>query len=358
VLARGWYVRQTQLTSRAPEPQPTPRAGRERASSASARAATDLSDLAALGGLIGNRALGRVLGRRRWLLRRTDTPDEVTVHQDTKTNAVVRVTTGTGDASRDLTFHVLGTGQDLPATIAEGSAVVTVSGKKVSAVRFANDSVAGTEWAGLAKVKKFATVAYTAPPAATAAPSRATRSLDHQVSKTGGIVHESFQGFEGQEAGDQHFAKHGHEFNAKDKPDYIRQAKAFGEQPGTGFCEARIANTLIRVDPPGKTRRVFVAAGKKIRTYYKWSWEFASDPFAFAIYYTITHNMGISLADLDPDVLDDFDAKGVDLRSMDAEVVLRTLPAVAPEPPRELVEAVRARETEISEALAAMATGV
>lgn len=163
--------------------------------------ATDAAAVAALGAAIGNRALGRVLARRRWLLRRTDTPADITVHQEDN-GKVRRVSASTGD----LTFYVVGV-DTIPDTIPEGAAVVTMNGTKVSVVRFANDAVAGSAFAGLGKVKF--TVARALPTVTVTVPVSTKRTLDFKVSLTGGVVDERFQGFEGEESGNQHFAKHG-----------------------------------------------------------------------------------------------------------------------------------------------------
>jgi hypothetical protein len=57
-----------------------------------------------------------------------------------------------------------------------------------------------------------------------------------------------------------------------------------------------------------------------IRTFYRWDPEFSSDPVAFAIYYTITHNMGLQLSDIDANIVTRLRAAGHDLNAMEQEV--------------------------------------
>lgn len=144
------------------------------------------------------------------------------------------------------------------------------------------------------------------------------------ISRAGGLSNTRFQGFEVAAAGDGHFAKHGAEFNAPDKAAYIRKAKAYGEANGE-YLEAMIGNTFIRVDPDvAKNRRVFVANGAKIRTFYVWNPAFSADPFAYAIYYTITHNLRIPITGVEPATHKLLQAQGVDLVETQVDYIIKS----------------------------------
>lgn len=156
-------------------------------------------------------------------------------------------------------------------------------------------------------------------------------SVKIKVSQPGeeNIVPGNFTSFEKGQKGDQgeiHFEKHGSEFEAKNKGEYIRMAKAFGESDSPDYIEAIVNNTFIRTDPKGmENRRVFIANGKTIRTFYVWNPDFSSDPFGYAIYYTITSNLGIPLKKLDPLIANQLAEYGVNLQSVENDYVLKSL---------------------------------
>ncbi len=136
----------------------------------------------------------------------------------------------------------------------------------------------------------------------------------------------SFDSGQGGNQGDIHFDKHGKEFAAENKLNYIKQAREFGEGESTDSLEAMLGNTFIRVDPEGRQdRKVFVGNSRKIRTFYKWNPDYSSDPFGYAIYYTITHNMGRPIKDLDPEIGEQLKRFGVDLSAVENDYVLRAL---------------------------------
>ncbi|UOQ55428.1 hypothetical protein [Hymenobacter cellulosivorans] len=92
------------------------------------------------------------------------------------------------------------------------------------------------------------------------------------------------------------------------------------------YLEAIIGNTYIKTDPAGmRNRAVFIANGKKIRTFYVWDPDFSYDPFGYAIYYTITNNMGKPLKSLDPAISRQLSAVGVDLQRVENDYILKSL---------------------------------
>lgn len=231
-----------------------------------------------------------------------------------------------------------------PATVPEGTALVTGTAK-ARAVRFATVDTAIGDVAQLTKVRIQATESVStassssAPRAASASSTAPTYALgDSQVSISGATQASLFgkgmrlSAFEKSgsardgdlvDQGQSHFNKHGKEFEGIDtKGKYISAARGFANAPGdSSQIEVQIKNTKIRYDPA--THTIVIANDKLIRTFYRWDPEFSSDPVAFAIYYTITHNMGLKLSDVDAGVLARFRSAGHDLHAMEREVALR-----------------------------------
>jgi hypothetical protein len=288
----------------------------------------------------------------------TDPPAKIVVYFETGSSTVAKVENDKGATIG----HVLAETHE--GIVPEGYVVLMLAGRSVASARFATEAADITSLGPKAKIAaKNIEVKETAPPpkpekkstgpkdaadsddeeapaprmglpaATLATPALATKTFKLTL-KTGvgdSIVTEKFTGFEkgyADEAdqGQIHFEKHGDEFEAEDKASYIRMAKAFGES-GAKFClEAIIGNTIIKVDPDGmELRRVFIANAKKIRTFYVWDPDYSSDPFAYAIYYTITNNLGIPLAQVDPRIIALLDTNGVDLAEMEVEVITNLL---------------------------------
>lgn len=114
-----------------------------------------------------------------------------------------------------------------------------------------------------------------------------------------------------------HVDKHGEEFEVDNIKDYTKKAQIFGKAQDKKYRIAVIGKTTIKVDPD--TGWVLIAQGKRIRTFYVWDKKY-SDPLAYAIYYTITHNQGIPLAKYGN--LDALLEEGIDLVAMEKEVVI------------------------------------
>ena len=121
-----------------------------------------------------------------------------------------------------------------------------------------------------------------------------------------------------QDKGDEHFQKHGHEVGADSKQKYIKSAQDLGRSKDSRFIEAKVKNTLIRFDPD--TKQIVISSGKLIRTHYVWDEKY-SDPVAYAIYYTITSNIGIGLSAVANEVFDGLLRKHIDLKAMEVEYV-------------------------------------
>ncbi len=120
--------------------------------------------------------------------------------------------------------------------------------------------------------------------------------------------------------GEEHFIKHGAEFNEVDtKQQYIKKAQSFGNQISKEYVEATINNTNIRFDP--NNNFMLIASGKKILTFYVWNPIFSKDPVAYAIYYTITHNQRTPIRELPEDILVKLKDKGIDLFSTERDFV-------------------------------------
>ncbi|WP_368671758.1 C2 family cysteine protease [Lewinella sp. W8] len=128
------------------------------------------------------------------------------------------------------------------------------------------------------------------------------------------------------QSGDQgeiHFQKHGDEFGAKSKTDYIKKAQDFGRESSDDFIEVIVKNTRIRYDE--KRRTIIIAAGKTIRTFYVWDPRFSNDPVGYAIYYTITHNIGIPLRDVDQKIIGKLRAISVDLEAVEEDYIAKRM---------------------------------
>jgi hypothetical protein len=254
----------------------------------------------------------------------TEPPGSIVVHIEAGTKRIVAVQNDTGG---NIPFAVLG---EHSGQYNEGTAVVTKSGSSVSSVRFARVDTKEDDLMSMPKVK-FAMREVAATPIIVEPIEPPTANFTFAISRQGGLVREKFTGFENTHKGDQgtvHFEKHGAErgIEATSKLDYINKAKAYGAEGGRAFCEAIVKNTLIRVDPEGtEIRKVLIANGKTIRTFYVWDPLFSSDPFAFAIYYTITSNLKIPLAKVDPVILQQLEEAGVNLEATERELIIDKL---------------------------------
>lgn len=262
--------------------------------------------------------------------RVTEPPSGVTVVMEEGTGRVLTVTNN--DTKGDIPFVVLGAYE---GDFTEGTAVLTLAKNAVSGVRFASADTKASELGAMKKVKfTVTTVPKVEGLSLEPTEEEETVGFPFAVSTKGGLLDERFTGFEVTPEGNQgdiHYEKHGAEFGASSKLEYIKKAKEFGEIGGKRFCEAILKNTLIRVDPEGmEQRRVFIANGKKIRTFYIWDPRFSSDPFAYAIYYTMTHNLKIPLLSVDPKILGALREAGVDVFAMEREVVRQLLEALVP----------------------------
>jgi hypothetical protein len=121
--------------------------------------------------------------------------------------------------------------------------------------------------------------------------------------------------------GDVHYEKHGHEFGSTSKADYIKKAREFAADGSLEFLTLLIGNTFIKTDPVGtEQRRVLVLNGKLIRTFYVWDRVF-TDPFAYAVYYTLTSTLKTPLRKLDKSILTVFTEEKIDLFGMELEVI-------------------------------------
>ena len=231
-----------------------------------------------------------------------------------------------------------------PATVPEGTALVTGRAKTL-AIRFATVDTAIGDLSSLTKVKIQSTEAVStassssssSAPRASSASSAAPRYAltDSQVKISSATQDPLFRKGMGLTAfeksgsardnnlvdqGQIHFDKHGGEFEGIDtKSKYITAARDFANINGhRSQIEVQIKNTRIRYDPA--KHLIVIANDKLIRTFYRWDPEFSSDPVAFAIYYTITHNMGLQLSDIDANIVTRLRAAGHDLNAMEQEV--------------------------------------
>lgn len=177
------------------------------------------------------------------------------------------------------------------------------------------------------------------------AAARAVRPL--HISVANGWLREEpcvalkFSAFSDSAAASGHLAKHGHEVGADSLATYLRAARAFGDiagEAGALLREATIGGTQIRVDPESaRVVRVLIVNNRQARTFYVWDRAFSSDPFVYAIFYTITANLRMSIRDLPAADLEIFDDQAVDLFAMESELIDRRLaegrsiPAVAAE---------------------------
>jgi hypothetical protein len=261
---------------------------------------------------VHERATRAAAPRVRLLQRFTAAPSEVIVHVS-KDAQLIDVVAG----GHSIPFMLA---TSIPKTIPEGSAVVSITRiGKVQYVRFAEQNTADDQLPSMPKVP-FKQVEAQAQQ--TYVPKGASLSR-FKVSATGGLFAQdpvSYQGFDAG-SGDVHVQKHGSEFDLgkEDKSAYIQLAKEFGEAEGS-YREALIGNTRIRVEFPyaRDVTRVFVANGGKIRTFYRWNAEY-SDPFAFAIWYTLNHNLKYKWQDVTQSQIAACTTAGVDLSAMKDE---------------------------------------
>jgi hypothetical protein len=135
-----------------------------------------------------------------------------------------------------------------------------------------------------------------------------------------------FTSFETPDLGTAHLEKHGPEFGVETKAAYLKLAKEFAADGSKKYCEAIIDGTTIKVDPDvdldgEETRRVLITNNNLLRTFYVWDPAFSSDPFAYAIFYTITHNRKMSIRSLNPETMEMLEDEGVDLFAMEKEVI-------------------------------------
>ena len=274
--------------------------------------------------------------------RYTAPPSKITVYVEKGSGKIVKVEKNEGE---EIGF-VFADISDDEALVPEGS-VVFLDGKTVVNARFATDAtnvrdlglmkkilpknIEVKEIEGATEVEEIAPGKEEVGTEETFDPRLKAEGVKLKGSGAKSLISEKFSGFEitfdkeenkSVNQGDIHFKKHGKEVGAETKSQYLKMAKVFGEMGGVESLEAILGNTLIKVDPPGlETRRVFIANAKKMRTFYVWDPLYSSDPFAYAIYYTITHNMKIPLRAVDPKILELFIENNVDLFSMEEEVV-------------------------------------
>jgi hypothetical protein len=262
----------------------------------------------------------------------------------------VRFTTGkrvlsvTAAGGAELPFVMLG---DVKGDVDEGTVVLVWPGAKISSARFATTTSPIGEVMDSEKIKMVAipvaddskeekarpsasSPSSASPSLASSSSSSAPRAVGEKgfkISTEGGMFPEGripVTGFENRATSEAHVAKHGDEFGVEDVGKYLAKAQLFAKEDNKGFCEAIIDNTIIRVDPPGmERRRVLIVAGKVLRTFYRHDPAFSSDPFTYAIYYTITKRM--PLAELDPKILATLEENDVDVHAMEIEEIDRQL---------------------------------
>jgi hypothetical protein len=168
-------------------------------------------------------------------------------------------------------------------------------------------------------------VASTAPVTMPRVPAFALSDDDVHISGAGdptlfarGMGLTGFEKIGGQDKGDDHFKKHGHEVNAQTKQQYIKSAQDLGRATGNNFIEAKVKGSLIRYDP--SNGQIVISSAKLIRTHYVWDKKY-SDPVAYAIYYTITSNLNVPLNTVAPEVIRKLSSKKIDLRAMEIEYI-------------------------------------
>jgi hypothetical protein len=216
-----------------------------------------------------------------------------------------------------------GTGRALPfavdGVVDVGGVVVSGGGKKPWGARFRRGE---NDYVKIAKVEAEEIV-----------PLEEVAEVDYEALEIvvyNGILSDeppppvTFTSFESNEKGQAHFEKHGAEVHAKSLANYLKMAKAFGAEKIDGLREAIIDRTVIRVDPETEEHvRVLIVNNRQLRTFYVWDPAFSSDPFVFAIYYTITSSKGIPLRSLSPQTLAYLEEQDVDLFAMEIEEIDR-----------------------------------
>jgi hypothetical protein len=138
-----------------------------------------------------------------------------------------------------------------------------------------------------------------------------------------------FSAFANQSSSKGHLEKHGAEVDASSMASYLREARAFGDiagDAGQHLREAWIDNTSIRVGSELEDSvPVLIVNNHQARTFYVWRPAFSSDPFEYAIFYTLTASRRMSIHDLSAENLAILEDQAVDLFAMEREVIDRRL---------------------------------
>ncbi len=266
---------------------------------------------------------GRMVAQRRRLERifpstppvaqlHTPAPALLFVIVDRKTEAVIAVTT---DTHQPLVFTTVA---PTSGVIAEGTVVLQIRGAKVAWARFATDAIDAARLPEMTKVKTEVKLG-DAPPKIVAPAKRdleiATKAPGEPRLK---FANPGIPVFENVEKGEDHFKKHGAEFDATDAPDYVGRAKEFSKDNSNAYREVIVQNTFIRYDP--KTNAVLIQNQREVKTLYVWDQKF-SDPVLYAVYYTITSAMGIPIVKLEAGTLSAINDKIGNLATMEEEVI-------------------------------------
>jgi len=262
--------------------------------------------------------------------RRTDPPSEIVVKIGKSSGKVTSVTDGSG---KSLPFDTR-----YPPTdpIAEGTVLLWVVKGQVKKASFATDPTKVADFGGMPKIAKVKveesadspTVPVVVP---ISTPKPSTRSFEVSFgTKQQALVSPKPTGFEITRdedtdvvvnQGDVHYEKHGEEFGSTSKADYIKKAREFAADGSQEFLTVLVGKTFIKTDPVGtEKRRVLVLNGKLIRTFYVWDRVF-TDPFAYAVYYTLTSTLKTPLRKLDKSIQTVFTEQKVDLFGMEIEVI-------------------------------------
>jgi hypothetical protein len=262
------------------------------------------------------------------------------------------VTSVVDDLGRSLQFAREGT--SAAAAVREGGVVVAPKSGGKWRVMFLRG---GTQWELVASVtvtkgasapSSLSSSSSSSSSGLVAAPSASSSSLFSGLSAAAapvarqptievanGILRErpcrplKFSSFANQSSSKGHLEKHGAEVNAKRMADYLRAAREFGDlsgPDGEDLREAWIDNTSIRVGSELEASvPVLIVNNHQPRTFYVWDPAISSDPFAFAIFYTLTANRRMSIHDLSERNLAILEDQAVDLFAMERELIDRRL---------------------------------